>query len=138
MEVHSWEYHRVITRLTLTSSMGRIAQDVIVKLLSDHRAAMSKLTANEIQFVRSQLEVPDAPHEPCERVAACIAQWNRLPLAKLADSIEQFEWVEGYNKVHQAGTHHPQHLLPFLVHSKINQDTTEWFFELGCLDDNNL
>ena len=57
MEVHSWEYHRVITRLTLTSSMGRIAQDVIVKLLSDHRAAMSKLTANEIQFVRSQLEV---------------------------------------------------------------------------------
>jgi len=71
--------------------MACIAQDVIVKLLSGHRAAMSKLTANEIHFVRSRLEVPDAPHEPCERVAACIAQWNRLPLAKLADSIEQFE-----------------------------------------------
>ncbi|CAL1162608.1 unnamed protein product [Cladocopium goreaui] len=37
-------------------------------------------------------KVGSAPHEPCERVAACIAQWNRLPLAKLADSIKQFEW----------------------------------------------
>lgn len=72
---------------------------------------MSKLTANEIQFVRSQLEVPDAPHEPCERVAACIAQWNRLPLAKLADSIEQFEWAEGYNKALRNEIHLQFHIF---------------------------
>ena len=77
--------------LSLTSSMGRIAQDVIVKLLSDHRAISHVEAYSEWDSV-CQKPVGSAPHEPCERVAACIAQWNRLPLAKLADSIKQFEW----------------------------------------------
>ena len=100
--------------------MGRIAQDVIVKLLSGHRA-ISHVEAYSKWDSVCQKPVGSAR---CTAWAlwtvACIAQWNRLPLAKLG---------------HITPSTFCRFLFPT---SKINQDTTEWFFELGRLDDNNL